>query len=82
MIRLTAPVALPCDEQCTVLRDAVVDVDDAGRLAYVGPSAGAPAEPESVLALTGILMPGLVNVHAHTAMTGLRGVGSAVIGCS
>jgi 5-methylthioadenosine/S-adenosylhomocysteine deaminase len=75
VIRLTAPVALPCDEQCTVLRDAVVDVDDAGRLAYVGPSAGAPAEPESVLALTGILMPGLVNVHAHTAMTGLRGMG-------
>jgi 5-methylthioadenosine/S-adenosylhomocysteine deaminase len=75
MIRLTAPVVLPCDEQCTVLRDAVVDVDDAGRLAYVGPSAGAPPEPRSVRALTGILMPGLVNVHAHTAMTGLRGVG-------
>jgi 5-methylthioadenosine/S-adenosylhomocysteine deaminase len=76
MIRLTAPVVLPCDEQCTVLRDAVVDVDDAGRLAYVGPSAAAPAAfPGDVLALTGILMPGLVNVHAHTAMTGLRGMG-------
>jgi 5-methylthioadenosine/S-adenosylhomocysteine deaminase len=75
MIRLTAPVVLPCDEQCTVLRDAVVDVDDAGRVSYVGPSAGAPAAPGSVLALTGILMPGLVNAHAHTAMTGLRGMG-------
>jgi 5-methylthioadenosine/S-adenosylhomocysteine deaminase len=75
MMRLTAPVVLPCDEQCTVLRDAVVDVDDAGRLAYVGPSAGAPAASAPVLALTGILMPGLVNVHAHTAMTGLRGMG-------
>ncbi|HEX6403453.1 MAG TPA: amidohydrolase family protein [Pseudonocardiaceae bacterium] len=76
MIRLTSPVVLPCDEQCTVLRDAVVDVDDAGRLAYVGPSAGAPAAlPGDVLALTGILMPGLVNAHAHTAMTGLRGLG-------
>jgi 5-methylthioadenosine/S-adenosylhomocysteine deaminase len=74
-MRLTAPVVLPCDEQCTVLRDAVVDVDDTGRLAYVGPSAGAPAAPERVLALTGILMPGLVNAHAHTAMTGLRGLG-------
>ncbi|MBV8993069.1 MAG: amidohydrolase family protein [Pseudonocardiales bacterium] len=75
MIRLTAPVVLPCDEQCTVLRDAVVDVDGAGRLAYVGLSAGAPAGPGPVLALPGILMPGLVNVHAHTAMTGLRGLG-------
>jgi 5-methylthioadenosine/S-adenosylhomocysteine deaminase len=69
-------VVLPCDEQCTVLHDAVVDVDDAGRLVYVGTSAGAPAAfPGAVLALTGILMPGLVNAHAHTAMTGLRGLG-------
>ncbi|MDQ3899387.1 MAG: amidohydrolase family protein [Actinomycetota bacterium] len=74
-MRLTAPVVLPCDEQCTVLRDAVVDVDDAGRLSYVGPSAGVPAGSGPMLALTGILMPGLVNVHAHTAMTGLRGMG-------
>ena len=75
MMRLTAPVVLPCDEQCTVLRDAVVDVDDAGRISHVGSSGTAPAASGPVLALTGILMPGLVNVHAHTAMTGLRGMG-------
>ena len=75
MMRLAAPVVLPCDEQCTVLRDAVVDVDDAGRIAYVGSSAQAPAAAGTVLALTGIVMPGLVNTHAHTAMTGLRGMG-------
>lgn len=75
MMRLTAPVVLPCDEQCTVLRDAVVDVDDGGRICHVGPSGPAPAAAGPVLALTGILMPGLVNVHAHTAMTGLRGLG-------
>ena len=75
MMRLAAPVVLPCDEACTVLRDAVVDVDDSGRLGYVGPSAGAPACPGAALTLTGILMPGLVNTHAHTAMTGLRGLG-------
>ncbi|HET9258337.1 MAG TPA: amidohydrolase family protein [Pseudonocardiaceae bacterium] len=74
-MRLTAPVVLPCDERCTVLRDAVVDVDDGGRVTHVGPIADAPAAPGPVQALTGVLMPGLVNAHAHTAMTGLRGLG-------
>lgn len=75
MIRLAAPVVLPCDEQCTVLRDGVVDIDSAGRIVHIGSSAQAPAAPGPVLALTGILMPGLVNAHAHTAMTALRGLG-------
>ena len=74
-MRLKAPVVLLCDEQCTVLRDAVVDVDPDGRIAHVGPVASAPPAPGPVSALTGILMPGLVNVHAHTPMTGLRGLG-------
>jgi 5-methylthioadenosine/S-adenosylhomocysteine deaminase len=74
-MRLTAPVVLPCDEQCTVLRDAVVDVDATGRIVHVGPSNGAPDAPGPERALTGILLPGLVNTHAHTAMTGLRGMG-------
>jgi 5-methylthioadenosine/S-adenosylhomocysteine deaminase len=75
MMRLTAPVVLPCDERCTVLRDAVVDIDAAGRIRHVGPSKGAPVAPGPELALTGILLPGLVNTHAHTGMTGLRGLG-------
>jgi 5-methylthioadenosine/S-adenosylhomocysteine deaminase len=75
MMRLSAPVVLPCDEQCTVLRDAVIDIDDAGRITYVGPLSTAPPVSGAALTLTGILMPGLVNVHAHTAMTGLRGLG-------
>jgi 5-methylthioadenosine/S-adenosylhomocysteine deaminase len=75
MMRLTAPVVLPCDELCTVLRDAVVDVDATGRISYVGRSAAAPPAPGPELALTGILMPGLINAHAHTAMTALRGLG-------
>lgn len=73
--RLSAPVVLPCDERCSVLRDAVVDIDDSGRILRVGPANRAPAGPGPQLALTGILMPGLVNTHAHTAMTGLRGLG-------
>ncbi|SHK81472.1 5-methylthioadenosine/S-adenosylhomocysteine deaminase [Pseudonocardia thermophila] len=73
-MRFTAPVVLPCDERCTVLRDAAVDVDPAGRITRVGPLAGAPPADE-VVALPGLLMPGLVNTHAHTPMALLRGLG-------
>ena len=74
-LRLTAPVVLPCDDACTVLRDAVVDVDDAGRITYVGARAAAPASSAPVRALSGVLLPGLVNTHAHTPMLALRGLG-------
>ena len=75
--RFTAPVVLPCDPQCSVLRDAVVDVDQDGRIGYVGPAADAPppAHGAGTTALSGILMPGLINAHAHGPMTVLRGAG-------
>jgi 5-methylthioadenosine/S-adenosylhomocysteine deaminase len=72
--RLHAPVVLPCDEACSVLRDAVVDIEEDGRIGYVGPLAGAPGEA-TVTSLPGILLPGLINAHAHTPMTVLRGMG-------
>lgn len=74
-MRLRAPVVLPCDPACSVLRDAVVDVSPAGRLAYVGPAADAPASEDPVRTLSGIVLPGLINTHAHSAMTVLRGMG-------
>ncbi|HET6286395.1 MAG TPA: amidohydrolase, partial [Amycolatopsis sp.] len=40
--RFHAPVVLPADPACSLLRDAVVDVDEAGRITHVGPVAGAP----------------------------------------
>jgi 5-methylthioadenosine/S-adenosylhomocysteine deaminase len=74
-LRLAAPVVLPCDPGCSVLRDAVVDVDAAGRIAYVGPEATAPPTDAPVRRLPGALLPGLVNTHAHTPMIVLRGMG-------
>jgi 5-methylthioadenosine/S-adenosylhomocysteine deaminase len=74
--RLHAPVVLPCDPACSVLRDAVVDVDDAGRITYCGQASAAPdAEGADVRKMPGILLPGLVNTHAHSPMTLLRGMG-------
>ncbi|QYN35755.1 amidohydrolase [Pseudonocardia sp. DSM 110487] len=73
--RLVAPVVLPCDPRCSVLRNAVVDVDEDGRIAYVGPRATAPDGTGPVRMLPGALLPGLVNTHAHTPMIALRGMG-------
>ncbi|GDY30879.1 amidohydrolase family protein [Gandjariella thermophila] len=77
-LRLHAPIVLPCDPDCSVLRDAVVDVVADGRIAYCGPATEAPEAPEGtpVRRCSGILLPGLVNAHAHTPMTPLRGIGS------
>ena len=74
-VRLTAPVVLPCDPDCSVLRDAAVDVTADGRIGFVGPLAAAPPTDAPVRALPGALLPGLVNTHAHTPMTALRGLG-------
>ena len=73
--RYHAPVVLPCDESGSVLRDAVVDVDDHGRITHVGPADTAPATDAPTTRITGLLMPGLVNTHAHTPLTVLRGMG-------
>ncbi|GAA3264928.1 amidohydrolase [Streptomyces labedae] len=74
--RFYAPVVLPMDPTCSVIRDGAVDVTAGGRISYCGPRADAPPHKgASLIRLTGILMPGLVNAHAHSAMTPLRGAG-------
>jgi 5-methylthioadenosine/S-adenosylhomocysteine deaminase len=63
---------LACDAQCTVVRDAAVDVAADGRIGYAGTRQNAPDWAGEVRDLTGILMPGMVNTHAHTPMSVLR----------
>jgi len=75
--RFHAPVALPADPSCSVIRDAVLDVGPDGRITYCGTAPAAPPIAGEVprTHLTGILTPGLVNTHAHSPMTLLRGLG-------
>jgi 5-methylthioadenosine/S-adenosylhomocysteine deaminase len=74
-VRLVAPVMLPCDPECSVIRDAALDITADGRIAFAGPRRSAPSTEAPVRALPGALLPGLVNVHAHTPMAVLRGMG-------
>ena len=74
-MRLTAPLVLPCDPGCTVVRDGAVDVDTDGRISWCGPEIEAPPAVGEVHRMAGLLLPGLVNAHCHTPMTVLRGMG-------
>jgi 5-methylthioadenosine/S-adenosylhomocysteine deaminase len=74
-VRLVAPVMLPCDPACSIVRDAALDITADGRIAFAGPRLSAPSTDAPVRALPGALLPGLVNAHAHTPMAVLRGMG-------
>lgn len=53
----------------------MVDIGYDGRIRYAGPVPTAPVWDGEVRRVTGILLPGLINTHAHSAMTALRGRG-------
>jgi 5-methylthioadenosine/S-adenosylhomocysteine deaminase len=55
----------------------VVDVVQ-GRVTWVGGEADAPPTEAETSRIGGLLMPGLVNSHAHTPMTLLRSVGDGL----
>jgi 5-methylthioadenosine/S-adenosylhomocysteine deaminase len=76
--RLAARAVVVGDRSGTVVPDAVVDVED-GRIAWVGPAADAPpAGDAEVVALPGLLAPGLVNSHSHAPMVLFRGQGEGL----
>lgn len=71
---------LACDDASQVIPDASVAITD-GVIVAVGPAVevDASVEADQVVDLSGhLLMPGLVNLHTHLAMTLLRGVAENV----
>lgn len=62
-------------DAATIHSPGVVD-HEGGTVVWSGPAVDAPDRPDvDVTDVPGLLMPGLVNAHAHTAMVVLRGAG-------
>ncbi len=62
-----------CDAHHRVVENAAVVVRD-GRFAWIGPSGEAPEHGEVIDAGGAILMPGLINMHAHCGDSLFRGL--------
>ncbi|QXG77676.1 amidohydrolase family protein [Modestobacter sp. L9-4] len=76
--RFTARAVVVGDRAGTVVPDAVLDVAD-GMISWVGPARDAPPAPDAeVTALPGVLVPGMVNTHAHSPMVLFRGQGEGL----
>lgn len=75
--RIEADVILTCDESSAIYAPGAIEVSD-GRITHVGPVIPGDAGGIPVYRLSGLLMPGLVNVHCHSAMTLLRGTGEGL----
>ncbi|MDP5181107.1 amidohydrolase family protein [Blastococcus sp. BMG 814] len=76
--RFTARALVVGDRAGTVVPDGVLDVVD-GAIAWVGPAAEAPPQGDAeVVALPGVLTPGLVNAHSHAPMVLFRGQGEGL----
>ena len=77
--RLTADVLVTCGSTgVEVHRPGFIDIDDAGRVVQSGSATAAQAVDVTEIRLSGLLMPGLINAHAHGPMTLLRGVGDGL----
>ncbi|MGF1668733.1 MAG: amidohydrolase family protein, partial [Acidimicrobiia bacterium] len=73
--RIQADHVLVMDDADSIHSPGIVDVED-GMVIWSGSAADAPSRPDVTPQLvSGVLMPGLVNIHAHTPMVLLRGAG-------
>ena len=76
--RLVADAVFTVDDEDRVLAPGAIEVDE-GRITWVGDPWQEPAGAGTdVLQLGGILMPGLVNCHAHSPMTLVRSAGDGL----
>ncbi|MEL7157439.1 MAG: amidohydrolase, partial [Actinomycetota bacterium] len=75
--RLVADYVVPAEGDGRIIADGAVDIGTDGRIVAVGPADELGPGPET-RTVGGLLMPGLVNAHAHTPMTLVRSVGDGL----
>jgi 5-methylthioadenosine/S-adenosylhomocysteine deaminase len=75
--RYLADYAITCKGDVSLLSDVAIDVAN-GRISWIGKHSDAPTHHGPTSKLGGLLMPGLVNSHAHTPMTLVRGAGDGL----
>ena len=75
--RLAADYVVPGEGTGRIVADGAIDIDASGRITAVGALSELPAGPPPNR-VGGLLMPGLVNAHAHTPMTLVRSVGDGL----
>jgi 5-methylthioadenosine/S-adenosylhomocysteine deaminase len=71
--RIVNASVVTCDEHDTFIDNATIDVVD-GHITSVGTTPSTSPVDEVIDADGGIVLPGMVNAHAHLAMTLFRGV--------
>ncbi|MEM9561024.1 MAG: amidohydrolase [Actinomycetota bacterium] len=77
-VRLVGEVVIPAEGRGEVIDGGAIDIDADGRIVAVGPESELGRAPDEVRRLGGLLMPGLVNAHAHTPMTLVRSAGDGL----
>lgn len=78
--RLVGDVVVPGEGDGITIPSGVIDIDIDGRILGVGTASelGPPAPGTAVRNLGGLLIPGLVNAHAHGPMTLVRSAGDGL----
>ena len=77
-LRLVADAVFTVDADDTMLAPGAVEITD-GLISWVGdPGDEPPGQRTEVRQLGGLLMPGLVNCHAHSPMTLVRSAGDGL----
>lgn len=80
-MRLLADRIVPCSEPTTddpLIVNGAIDIDGDGTITAIGVAAEMEAARGATIDIGGLLMPGLVNSHAHTPMTLLRSAGDGL----
>ena len=76
--RLIGDYVIPAEGDGEVLINGAIDIGDDGRIRAIGTVAELGPAPGASHTVGGLLMPGLVNAHAHTPMTLVRSAGDGL----